>query len=137
MADSASAEPNDTPDFRQYEGLFSEYAKEISVFPNDVLTVSEEKKQLRALDRTLFVRPPPLVIVLALFLLPFSILWIVLYVYHQVMQQMIAREGWSTPSCRRTTLAKTFCPCAVSLSPHTLCDRLFAFHIRLLTEVCP
>jgi hypothetical protein len=56
MADSAVVEPNDTPDFRQYEVLFSEHGKEISAFPNDVLTVSEEKKQLRALDRTLFVR---------------------------------------------------------------------------------
>jgi len=60
MAESAPAEPNDTPDFRQYEGLFSEYAKEISTFPNDVLMVNEEKKQLRALDRTLFVRFPSL-----------------------------------------------------------------------------
>jgi hypothetical protein len=59
MADSAApAEISDTPDFRQYESLFAEHAKEISSFPNEVLSVNEEKKQLRALDRTLFVRPP-------------------------------------------------------------------------------
>lgn len=56
MSSTAPPEPSDTPDFRQYEATFAEFAKEISPFPNDVLTVSEEKKQLRALDRTLFVR---------------------------------------------------------------------------------
>jgi hypothetical protein len=54
MGDTAPAEPSDTPDFKQYEATFAEYAKEITAFPNDVLTVTEEKKQLRALDRTLF-----------------------------------------------------------------------------------
>ena len=58
MGDTPQAEPNDTPDFRKYEALFSEYSKDISSFPNDVLTVSEMKKELRALDRTLFVRYP-------------------------------------------------------------------------------
>lgn len=56
MGDTTHSEPVDTPDFRKYEALFSEYSKEISSFPSDVLTVAEMKKDLRALDRTLFVR---------------------------------------------------------------------------------
>lgn len=47
---------HDGPDFHKYEALFAEHSKEIASFPSEVLSVNEEKKELRALDRTLFVR---------------------------------------------------------------------------------
>lgn len=56
MAEPTNSDPSDTPDFRLYEALFADHAKELAPFPSDALIVTEEKKQLRALDRTLFVR---------------------------------------------------------------------------------